>query len=71
MYSHLQREFTELQRSHQLLQTRLQQVPATMVLRMLVLLMIMSPAEGAMDDGFDDDCDCEEDDDSMLLQSRL
>ena len=37
-----------------------------MVLRMLVLLMIMSPAEGALDDGFDDDCDCEEDDDSNV-----
>ena len=46
MYSHLQREFTELQRSHQLLQTRLQQVtwPLLMMIRatmMVVVVMIM------------------------------
>ena len=41
MYSHLQREFTELQRSHQLLQTRLQQVTWVLITMMKMIMMMM------------------------------
>ena len=50
MYSHLQREFTELQRSHQLLQTRLQQVPLAETLPELLVsyVRIMDEVLGAI-----------------------